>query len=46
MQNLSPPDWKTADITPVFKNGKKVDSGNYNLSSIPVKVTEKSEKHF
>ena len=25
MQNLSPPHWKTADITPVFKNGKKGD---------------------
>ena len=38
-----PEDWRKADVTPVFKKGKKDDPGNYSLvclTSIPGKVME------
>lgn len=38
MQN-SPPDWKTANITPVFQNGKKVDSGKKQVFCLLVLKT-------
>ena len=36
-----PEDWRKANVTPVFKKGKKDDPGNYrpvSLTSIPGKV--------
>jgi len=38
-----PEDWRKANVTPVFKKGKKEDPGNYrpvSLTSIPRKVVE------
>ncbi|KFP33247.1 RNA-directed DNA polymerase from mobile element jockey, partial [Colius striatus] len=38
-----PEDWRKANVTPVFKKGRKDDSGNYrpvSLTSIPGKVME------
>ena len=38
-----PEDWRKANVTPVFKKGKKDDPGNYrpvSLTSIPGKVLE------
>jgi len=38
-----PEDWSKANVTPVFKKGKKEDPGNYrsvSLTSIPGKVME------
>ncbi|GAB0188304.1 mitochondrial enolase superfamily member 1 [Grus japonensis] len=38
-----PEDWRKANVTPVFKKGKKEDPGNYrpiSLTSIPGKVVE------
>ncbi|GAB0178388.1 mitochondrial enolase superfamily member 1 [Grus japonensis] len=49
-----PVDWKLANVVPVFKKGKKEDTGNYrpdSLISVPGKITEKLilgviEKHL
>ncbi|KAF4795873.1 RNA-directed DNA polymerase from mobile element jockey-like protein [Turdus rufiventris] len=35
-----PEDWKKANVTPVFKKGKREDTGNYSLTSISGKVME------
>ncbi|GAB0181731.1 mitochondrial enolase superfamily member 1 [Grus japonensis] len=38
-----PEDWRKANVTPVFKKGKKEDPGNYrpvSLTSIPEKIVE------
>ncbi|GAB0204772.1 mitochondrial enolase superfamily member 1 [Grus japonensis] len=38
-----PEDWRKANVTPVFKKGKKEDPGNYrlvSLTSIPGKMME------
>ena len=38
-----PEDWRRANVIPIFKKGKKEDSGNYrlvSLTSIPGKVME------
>jgi len=38
-----PEDWRKANVTPIFKKGKKEDPGNYkpvSLTSIPKKVME------
>lgn len=36
-----PDDWKKANVTPIFKEDKEEDSGNYrlgSLTSVPAKV--------
>ena len=39
----APEDWRNANVTPLFKKGKKEDPGNYrlvSLPSIPARATE------
>ncbi|XP_077149043.1 P2X purinoceptor 4 isoform X1 [Ranitomeya variabilis] len=43
-----PEDWRRANVVPIFKQGKKVDPGNYrpvSLTSIPGKNFEQIIKH-
>uniref|UniRef100_A0A8C3BR72 Reverse transcriptase domain-containing protein n=1 Tax=Cairina moschata TaxID=8855 RepID=A0A8C3BR72_CAIMO len=35
-----PEDWRIANVALVFKKGRKEDSGNYSLTSVPGKVLE------
>ncbi|GAB0183017.1 mitochondrial enolase superfamily member 1 [Grus japonensis] len=35
-----PEDWRKANVTPIFRKGKKEDPRNYSLTSIPLNVIE------
>ena len=38
-----PTDWRLANVTPIYKKGRKDDPGNYrpvSLTSVPGKLTE------
>ena len=43
-EGLVPEDWRTANVTPIFKKGQKSLTANYrpvSLTSVPGKVMEK-----
>ena len=42
-EGVVPENWKEANVSPVFKKGKRADAGNYrpvSLTSVPCKVME------
>ena len=49
MKKTLPDDWKSANITAIFKKGSKKDAGNYrpvSLTSIIVKIMESLIRDF
>ena len=42
IEGVVPQDWKIANVTPIFKKGSKLDSGNYR----PVSHTSHIDKTF
>ena len=43
-EGVVPADWRTANVTPIFKKGSRAEPGNYrpvSLTSIPGKIMEK-----
>ena len=47
-EGVVPDDWKQANVTPIYKKGKKIDPSNYrpiSLTSVPCKVMERIVKN-